>query len=54
MKMNKIRPRKRKYIWDYSTDCAICQAMKEGKTSTEKELKEAFRKAEENGKRKAR
>jgi len=30
-------------------DCPICQAMKEGKASTMKELKEAFKKAKEQG-----
>jgi len=30
-------------------DCPICQAMKEGKAGTMKELKEAFEKAKEQG-----
>jgi len=50
--MNKIQPGKRKNTWNYFTDCAICQAMKEGKASTERELKEAFRKAEERNEQK--
>ena len=30
-------------------DCPICQAMKEGKAGTLEELKEAFKKAKEQG-----
>ena len=36
--------------WEPFDDCAICQAMKEGKASTKTELLEAFAKAKREGK----
>lgn len=51
MKSEKGEPKK-SGAWEFFDDCPICQAMKEGKASTEKELLEAFRKAEEKNRRK--
>lgn len=44
--------RKKKTDWEYFDDCYVCQAMKkseeEGKDLSVEELKEVFRKANEN------
>lgn len=41
-------PRK-KDDFEFFDNCPICQAMKQGKASAEEEIKEAFRKAKEQG-----
>ena len=45
-KVNNMSNKKDDFEFD---DCPICQAMKEGKASTMEELKEAFKKAKEQG-----
>jgi len=35
--------------FEFDDDCPICKAMKEGRAGTMEELKEAFKKAKEQG-----
>lgn len=40
---------RKKDNFEFFDNCPICQAMKQGKASTEEEIKEAFQKAKEQG-----
>ena len=48
--MKKQKTKNKKDEWEGFDDCAICQAMKNGKANNIEDLMKAFQEAEKNGK----